>query len=132
MFGGKSTFNDCCYHGKVEYPPVPEFNGIMKDIFNKVHPKHLNFMEYIRNYNSALVCASLHGDIQVIPGRGPYILRFQGIPMVQVGPLYPEKNNPSYVQLYIVDTRDACTSAELQFLIYSIKFKWTGGYSTFP
>jgi hypothetical protein len=63
MIGGKSTFNDCCNHRKVEYHPVREFNGIMKDIFNKVHPKHLNFMEYIRNYNSALACASLRGDI---------------------------------------------------------------------
>ncbi|KAA6395729.1 MAG: putative ATP-dependent DNA helicase pif1 [Streblomastix strix] len=109
MIEGKSTFNDCCNHGKVEYPPVPEFNGIMKDMFNKVHSKHLNFMEYIRNYNSALACASLRGDIQVIPGRGPYILRFLGIPMMQVGPLYPMKNNPSYAQLYIVDTKEACT-----------------------
>ncbi|KAA6379557.1 MAG: hypothetical protein EZS28_024917 [Streblomastix strix] len=86
MIGGKSTFNDCCNHGKVEYPPVPEFNGIVKDIFNKVHPKHLIFKEYIRNYNSTLACASLRGDIQVIPGRGPYILRFQGIPIVQSTP----------------------------------------------
>ncbi|KAA6367338.1 MAG: hypothetical protein EZS28_037135 [Streblomastix strix] len=109
MIGRKSTLNDCCNHGKVQYPPVPEFSGIMKEIFNKVHPIHLNFMEYIRNYNSALACASLSGDIQVIPGRGPYILRFQAIPMVQVGPLYLEKNNPSYVQLYKVNTREACT-----------------------
>ncbi|KAA6402652.1 MAG: putative ATP-dependent DNA helicase [Streblomastix strix] len=31
------------------------------------------------------------------------------LPMMQVGPLCPERNNPSYAQLYIVDTREACT-----------------------
>ncbi|KAA6390634.1 MAG: hypothetical protein EZS28_013838 [Streblomastix strix] len=54
------------------------------------------------------MCASLHENIQVIPWRDPYILRFQGIRMEQVGPLYPERNNPSYAQLQIIDSREAC------------------------
>lgn len=68
----------------------------MKKVFNVIHPKHLNFMDNVRNFNSALACASFIGNIQVIPGMGLYVLRFQDIQMVKMGLLFSNDFKPSF------------------------------------
>lgn len=107
----KTTFNDCCRHGKVLIEwDTRDFPSELKKLFLREHAFSSEFLAKIRNYNSAMSFASINckQDKRTQTG-GPYCFRIHG-------QIYTRFNNaahpsgdapPSYGQLYLVDTEDA-------------------------
>lgn len=109
----KTTFNDCCRHGKMrihaESRPFPDE---LKKLFLREDDDWPNFMEHIRNYNSALSFASINckKDVSVRSnGRAPYCYKVQGkvYSMIHTGARPEEDGPPRYAQLYVIDTEQA-------------------------
>lgn len=107
----RSTFNDCCRHGKVLLGwDTTSFPEELKKLLLREHVHSQEFLDNIRNYNSAMSFASINckQDKRTQSG-GPYCFRIHG-------QIYTRFNNaahpsgdspPSYGQLYLVDTEEA-------------------------
>lgn len=107
----KTSFNDCCRHGKVLLDwDTSDFPTELKKLFLREHALSMEFLLKIRNYNSAMSFASINcKQDRSMQGGGPYCFRIHG-------QIYTRFNNaahpsgdkpPSYGQLYLVDTEDA-------------------------
>lgn len=66
-------FNNCCHNGLIKLPE-PKVHEDLKNLFLTDR----DFMNNIRNYNSAFAFASFSASRQDIPGRGPYCFKIQG------------------------------------------------------
>ena len=111
-------FNSCCHKGKVKLPePGSEYPETIRDLLtNPSNPQHSHFMEYIRNYCSAVAFASFGAAFAAnVNGRGPYCFRAQGqIYHLTPTNLQPANNElPRYAQLYVLDPNEAL-NARLQ------------------
>jgi hypothetical protein len=102
-------FNSCCHKGKVLLDPLQPYPELLKKLLtDDKYPKHKNFMENIRSYNSTLWFASMGATIRSPPGIGPYCFRIHGQIYHRVGSLHLNDKEPaSFAQLYILDTDEA-------------------------
>ena len=80
----KGSFNDCCKHGKVILPPLPDYPKELEDLFlgkgySKKDTHH--FYDRIRQINSSVSCASVNTNQYKFSAnqRGPPVFRIQGI-----------------------------------------------------
>lgn len=109
----KTSFNDCCRHGKVLLDwDTSSFPEELKKLLTRNHALSQHFLENIRNpeYNSAMSFASINcKQDRLAQTGGPYCFRIHG-------QIYTRFNNaahpsgevpPSYGQLYLVDTEEA-------------------------
>ena len=83
--------------------------NVLEELFTGSTNESKNFMENVRQYNSALAFASQKVHLAIpIPGNGPYSFRIHGQVYSRVGSLHPPVNTkPSYCQLYVLDTKQA-------------------------
>jgi hypothetical protein len=102
-------FSSYCHKGKVVLDPLRPYPELSKKLLTDInHPKHKNFIENIRAYNSALGFASIGATIRPPPGQGPYCFRIHGQIYHRVGPLHPiGEEPPRFAQLYILDSDEA-------------------------
>ncbi|KZP20021.1 hypothetical protein FIBSPDRAFT_708719, partial [Athelia psychrophila] len=103
-------FRSCCNHGHVrlEAPPPPPYP--LQQLFLGATSQSREFLENIRQYNTAFAFTSLgvKQDNTVNAGTGPYVFRIQGQLCHRAGTLLPQPGHvPSYAQLYIHDPRAA-------------------------
>ena len=118
----KTSFDDCCNHGKTILESLPDTPAELKSLFNGTHEKSNHFFKYIRQYNNSFSFASLNANIIPFNNRrsGPYCYKIQGQIYYQINTsLYPESNEqPSYGQLFIYDGDEAnkCRSTTINDL----------------
>lgn len=105
---GKSTFNDCCRHGKVFFEEPPEYPASLKALLLCQHPKWKKFFAKIRNFNSSVAFVGIAMK-HVSLGPGIPHMRIQGKVMTTFNhALHPDSEDErSYGQLFIVDTDEA-------------------------
>ncbi|KYM94629.1 ATP-dependent DNA helicase PIF1 [Cyphomyrmex costatus] len=105
------SFHDCCNHGKVYLEPLPEFPHFLRALYEGNHEKSNHFLNYIRSYNSSFSFAFFNANMINFSERrpGPYCFKIQGQIYYQVNTaLYAAENeNPTYGQLFIVDSNEA-------------------------
>lgn len=103
-------FGSCCDHGHVRLEALHPPPDALRQLFLGVTQQSREFLDNIRQYNSALAFASLgvKQDQAVNSGPGPYVFRIQGLLCHRAGALLPQPGHvPSYAQLYIHDPRAA-------------------------
>jgi hypothetical protein len=121
----KNSFNDCCRsaifishflnyffrHGKVAFDPLPEPPQILLQLYSGQHKKSSHFFQNIRRINCAVGFASINPIPRqhIGPTRGPVCVKVHGnITFLVNKALLAEKSEqPSYSQLYLIDSRDA-------------------------
>jgi hypothetical protein len=104
-----NKFSNCCNKGKVILEPLGEPDDLYKSLFDGRHPESKNFLENIRNYNSALAFASMSAKLDPFMNTsGPYFYKVSG----QVYHYVSESSRSissmaSYSQLYMLDSKEA-------------------------
>jgi hypothetical protein len=74
----------------------------------KKSPLQLNFLQNIRNYNSAISFASFGANIVKPAGQGPYCFKIHGQIYHKISALHPNENeSASHNHLYILDSETA-------------------------
>ena len=97
-------FTACCHKGIVKLNPLPT-SDLIKKLLTGEHPHSTNFMENIRQYNSALAFASMGAQVKPPPGYGPYCFRIHGQIYHRASHLHPQIGmQRKYAQLYILDS----------------------------
>ena len=95
---------NCCHNGKVQLPAPRPFPPEFNSLFLRESPQSANFLDNIRQYNSAMSFASFGAQIAPPPGHGPYCFRIHGQIYHRSSSLYPGNGAaPSYSQLYIIE-----------------------------
>ncbi|KAK6012893.1 hypothetical protein OSTOST_21925 [Ostertagia ostertagi] len=105
-------FKECCHLGKFTLNFFENFPEELRRLYvrapeSTAEQRHnqKNFLENIRNFNSALAMASMGAQVDSLPGRGPYCYRIHGQIYHRLGPLHPRNGEPrQYGQIYILDT----------------------------
>ena len=107
--GSDGKFSSCCHKGKVVLEPGRPFPPFLQDLMsNPSNSNYRNFLDNIRNYNSALSFASMGAKIVSMNGYGPYCFKIHGQTCHQTSNLKPPDNlAPKYAQLYILDSAEA-------------------------
>lgn len=104
------TFSLCCHKGKVKLPPLTKLPQLLYDLYNENHQLSKNFLENIRNYNSALAFASTSAKLDPkMDTHGPYFFKIIGQVYHCISTTtqtFPNQK-PSYSQLYILDSSSA-------------------------
>lgn len=104
------NFGSCCDHGQVQLDAVEDPPYALQQLFLGLTAQGREFLENIRQYNTAFAFTSLgvKQDHAVNRGVGPYVFRIHGELCHRAGSLLPEPGqSPSYAQLYIHDPRAA-------------------------
>ena len=105
------SYNQCCSHGEVKLDPLPEFPVELRNLLNGTHEKSKEFFPRIRVYNNSFSFASFNANLYNFRSTrsAPYCFKIQGQIYYQVNTsLYSDNNeNPSYGQLFIVDSHEA-------------------------
>lgn len=106
-----NSFLDCCDHSAVNLQPLPELPEFLKSLFDGSHIKSSDFFNHIRSYNSSFSFASFNANLVNFQERrpGPYCFKIHGQIYYQINTaLYATQNeNPTYGQLFIVDSNEA-------------------------
>ncbi len=100
----KPHFSWCCSRGKVVLPYLKPPPKLIYDLLHKIHPKHQNYTDYIRQFNMMYAFTSMagHQDDSVNNGRGPYTYRLGGQNYHLLGSLLPvEGKKAKFSQLYM-------------------------------
>lgn len=99
---------NCCHNGKVDLPPLMPYPEALRRLLMMEDAKSKNFMENIRQYNSAMAFASFGAQMITPPGRGPYCFKIHGQIYHCTGSLHPSHGtSPSFSQLYIIEGNEA-------------------------
>ena len=81
-FATESTnneFTSCCNKGAIFIPNLVNIPEYVKNYFTKVSKDSKNFLENIRNYNSALAFASMAANFDSkMHQKGPYFFKISG------------------------------------------------------
>ncbi|KAK6013623.1 hypothetical protein OSTOST_21058 [Ostertagia ostertagi] len=109
------TFRECCDFGRIRLNMFTNFPECLRNLFiqrtdmtTEQRRVQKNFLENIRNFNSALAMASMGAQVDLLRGRGPYCYRIHGQIYHRVGPLHPRDGEQrQYGQIYILDTEMA-------------------------
>ena len=100
----------CCQGGKIVLPPFHPLPPLIASLLNRSHPMWQSFLGSILTYNSLLSFASLGCQHVRFPGSGPPHFTICGQVHHTFGPLLPyggrRGSNPSFVQIYFVDTEE--------------------------
>lgn len=97
----------CCHKGKVNLEPVDVLQFLQTLIEQNDHDTS-NYLQNIRQYNSALAFASVTAEAVHFPPRGPYCFKIHGQIYHSVGTLQvPQGQKPAYASLFIIDTETA-------------------------
>lgn len=102
-----SHFSLCCHNGKIK---LPEFNhppNEIKNLYTKCTKESKEFLQHIRNYNSACAFASMNCKLDSIMEKTKTQLfkLFGEVCHLVSKSLHPEDDQPrSYGQLFILDT----------------------------
>jgi hypothetical protein len=132
----KNKYSLCCQKGLISLNGLNIVPDFIKDLYNGVSKHSKNFLDNIRNYNSALAFASMAATFDPkMRKKGPYFFKISGqVYHYTSSTLYPTNNDcPRYSQLYILDTKDAtanrmniaenkCCEPEVIYLMVSLKF----------
>lgn len=105
-----NSFFDCCAHGQVLLPAMPDFPEILHNLFTGIHPQSAHFRQNIRYYNNSFAFASFNANLAHFPTtRGPYCFKIHGQIYYQINTaLYAQDNDrPSFGQLFIIDQEQA-------------------------
>nr|CDJ85720.1 Protein F59H6.5 [Haemonchus contortus] len=105
-------FRECCDLGRFTLSFFESFPEELRRLFvqrpdatEEFRRAQKNFLENIRNFNSALAMASMGAQVEPLQGRGPYCYRIHGQVYHRLGPLHPRDGEPrQYGQIYILDT----------------------------
>jgi hypothetical protein len=105
-------FAECCYGGDIRLPFLDPLPFEMRELFDGVGWRSMEFRRNIRQYNKALSFTSTGGTGHVLDsfndGRGPPLYKIQGEIHHQLGPIQPEDVHwPVFSQLYIYDHAEA-------------------------
>jgi hypothetical protein len=101
-------FTTCCQKGKVELPLFREYPLLLKNLLTGNHEKSANFLDHIRNFNSAFGFASMGANLVSPRGNGPYCFKIHGQIYHRTGTLHPENEEPRvFSQIYILDAEEA-------------------------
>uniref|UniRef100_A0A7I5EB03 Helitron_like_N domain-containing protein n=1 Tax=Haemonchus contortus TaxID=6289 RepID=A0A7I5EB03_HAECO len=105
-------FRECCDLGRFTLNVFESFPEQLRRLFvrgpdstEEFRRMQRNFLENIRNFNSALAMASMGAQVETLQGRGPCCYRIHGQVYHRLGPLHPRDGEPrQYGQIYILDT----------------------------
>lgn len=99
-------FSVCCRQGKVKLDPISQPPDLLQKLLLGNHQYSAHFKANIRRYNSSLAFTSVGVKLdKSTTGNGVYQFRMQGGIYHQLGPLYPQNNEPpKFAQIYIHDT----------------------------
>ena len=100
-------FAHCCEKGKVKLPDIRTSIQIENLMTGKANSSK-NFVEHIRQYNSALAFALMGARLAPPRGHGPFCFRIHGQVYHRTSPLHPlEGSTRKYAQIYILDAEQA-------------------------
>ncbi|XGW25601.1 hypothetical protein V3C99_006757, partial [Haemonchus contortus] len=107
-------FRECCDLGRFTLSFFESFPEELRRLFvqrpdstEEFRRAQKNFLENIRNFNSALAMASMGAQVEPLQGRGPYCYRIHGQVYHRLGPLHPRDGEPrqyGQIYIYILDT----------------------------
>ncbi|RCN31573.1 hypothetical protein ANCCAN_22634, partial [Ancylostoma caninum] len=109
------SFSDCCDRGRFNLNLFEDFPEEIKQLFLRGRDatpeerrRQRNFLDNIRNFNSALAMASMGAQVDALHGRGPYCYRIHGQIYHRLGALHPNQGEErQFGQIYILDTEMA-------------------------
>ncbi|XP_055328807.1 uncharacterized protein LOC129581636 isoform X2 [Paramacrobiotus metropolitanus] len=97
----------CCHRGKVSLSALTVPAGLV-ELVTGGNKDSENYLEFVRQYNSANAFASLGADIARPPGFGPYTFRIHGQVHHYLWTALPANPAPlSYGSLYFLNTEQA-------------------------
>lgn len=97
----------CCHKGKINVPEVVVCDEL-KTLLERNDNTTKNYLDNIRQFNSALAMASVQVNSVHVPGRGPFCFKIHGQMYHMIGGLQPPAgHNPSYAGLFIMDSDEA-------------------------
>jgi hypothetical protein len=98
-------------HGKILIDALPEPPKLIGNLYNMEHAKSMHFFKNIRRFNCALSFASINPipERYNAPSRGPSCVKVHGnlTFLVNKALLAEAAEQPSYTQLYLIDSREA-------------------------
>ena len=103
-------FGMCCFSGKIKLPKLENPPPELIEFLTGINDASKKFRENIRQYNNALAMTSIgiKQDYAINQqGGGPWLFKIQGKLSHYSGSLFPEADNPTYVQWYIYDLAEA-------------------------
>ena len=107
LFGKEKDTSLCCHKGKVHLTHLSIPDPLRLLITNNDEVTR-NYLDHVRQYNSALAFASFGANIVSPPGHGPYSFRIHGQIYHQVAGLAPVPGKqPKYASLYFLDSEQA-------------------------
>ncbi|RCN35395.1 hypothetical protein ANCCAN_18746 [Ancylostoma caninum] len=109
------SFSNCCDRGRFNLNLFEDFPEEIKQLFLRGRDatpgerhRQRNFLDNIRNFNSALAMASMGAQVDALHGRGPYCYRIYGQIYHRLGALHPNQGEQrQFGQIYILDTEMA-------------------------
>ena len=94
-------FTHCCEKGKVKLPDI-KIPSQIQNLLIGDDSSSKNFLDRIRQYNSAFAFASTGAQITAPPGRGPYCFRIHGQVYHRTSPLHPaEGRKPKFIFIFL-------------------------------
>ena len=110
----RETLN-CCHSGKVCLCELMSFPDPLKHLLSgDTSAVRTNFLDNIREYNSAFAFASMGAQVVPPPGHSPYCFRIHGQVYHRTGSLHPPDGvNHQYAQVYILE-RDQAVESRMQ------------------
>ena len=96
----------CCKKGKVNLPPFPDPPEPLFSLYNRTHPKHNEFFDHIRIYNSLfqLASSSATPPADIAPDVTVFNFTICGRVHHRMGPLLPpQSQQPKFAQIYMLD-----------------------------
>jgi len=96
--------SSCCNKGDIHFQTEFDVGAELRDLLTNTH-----FKDHIRQYNTAMAMASVGHDARQLPG-GPSSIILSGNTFHRIsgGLLADQGWNPSFAQIYLLDTHDAC------------------------
>jgi len=99
---------NCCHNGKVLLAPLSPYPPELQLLLTSGDSASRNFLDNIRQYNSAFAFASMSASVHHYATPGPYCFRIHGQVHHRAGTLHPSPGvKPRYGQMYILEGRQA-------------------------
>ncbi|OMO93789.1 ATP-dependent DNA helicase PIF1 [Corchorus olitorius] len=113
------VFSLCCKEGTIKLPAVRPMPQFLKQLHYDETSDMIHFKEKIRLYNSMFQFTSMGAkvDTSINDSRGPYVFQTLGFNYHLIGSVLPvEGKQPTYAQLYIVDTANEQQNQTLDYI----------------
>ena len=96
----KESFN-CCHNGKIHQPPLFSYPDELKELLTSGDAASKNFLEFIRQYNSAFAFASMSANIHQFSARGPSVSGYMDKYTIEQVIFIHQKENKQNMGKYI-------------------------------